>query len=101
MEPVDAGAVDDSWELATPHPQGGAYWGEAEDHLQLLSDPVNEELPAVFTTVRNASALHLIPHHGHNILHLIVSEKVGDVSRGQKVVDQHQEMFLTHLSRLY
>ena len=70
MEPVDAGAVGDGRELPPPDPKRAADRGEAEDDLQLLPDSVDEELPAVFFRVLESGALHLVPHHRHDVLHL-------------------------------
>lgn len=33
MEPVNVGAVDNSWELTSPDPEGGPHRGEAENNL--------------------------------------------------------------------
>ena len=68
VEPVDAGAVDQRWELATADPQGGAHRGEAEDHLQLLSHSVDEELPTVLSCVRDPRTLHLVPHNADDVV---------------------------------
>ena len=46
MEPVDACAVCDGRELTAPDPEGAADRREAEHDLELLPDPVDEELPA-------------------------------------------------------
>ena len=47
--------------------------------------------------VRDTGALHLIPNLTDDILDLIVSEEVGDLARGEQVVDQNQEMFIRDL----
>ena len=94
VEPVDASAICERGELATPHSQGAANRREAEHnllhekkswliihkithkmiffriHLELPPDPVDEELPAVFPGVLQPGALHLVPHHRHDVLHL-------------------------------
>ena len=44
--------------------------------------------------VRDTGALHLIPHLTDDIVDLIVREEVGDLTRGEQVVDQNQEMFI-------
>ena len=99
MEPIDAGAVDDCWKLSSPHPQCGTHWGEAEDDLQLLSHPINEELPTVLPSVDNPNTFGLIPHLVDNVLNFVVSKEVWDLSRCQQIVDQDQEFLVCNLRR--
>ena len=47
--------------------------------------------------VWDTGALHLIPHLTDDIVDLIVREEVRDLTRGEQVVDQNQEMFVRNL----
>ena len=101
VEPIDAGAVDNCWKLPCPHPQRGTHGREAEDDLQLLSHPINEELPTVLPSVHNPSTFGLVPHLVDNVLNFVVSKEVRNLSRCQQVVDQDQEFLVCNLEDLF
>ena len=87
VEPVDACAVDNCWKFPPPHPQGGSHRGEAEDDLQLLPHPVDEELPTVFPSVHDPRAFGFIPHLVDDVLNFVVGKEIWNLSRRQKIVD--------------
>ena len=97
MEPVDAGAVDEGWELAGTHSERRAHRREAQHHLQLPPHTVDEEGPAVFLGVLDPSSLHFIADPIDDILQLIISKQVGDLSRCQQVIDHHKEVLIWYL----
>lgn len=70
MEPIDAGAVDQGWELSAPDSQCAAHGRKAKDYFELSPNSVNEELPAVFTSILQSSAFHLVPHHSNDVVNL-------------------------------
>ena len=67
-------------------------------YLKLSLDSVHHELPAVFVGVLHTSSLDLIPQAVDNVLHFIVREQVRNLPRCKEVVDDHQKLFLGHLS---
>ena len=67
----------------------------------MLPDAINEELPTVLAAVLDTGALDLVPDHCHDVLDLVVSEEVGNLPGSQEVVDQHKELLLCHLQRLW
>ena len=87
MEPVDACAVCDGRELTAPDPEGAADRREAEHDLELLPDPVDEELPAVFFRVLKSGTLHFVPHHGHDVLHLQVRSITWQLYNSGQITD--------------
>ena len=97
MEPVDAGAVDDGRELASTHSEGGANRREAQHHFELSSHTVNEEGPAVLLGVLDSSTLHFVADSIDDILQLIISKQVWDLSRRKQVVDHNQKLLIWHL----
>ncbi len=92
MEPVNAGAVDNSRELSPPHTQCATHRRKAQYHLQIIinrphlknmelsmfsvhlelsSNSIDEESPAVFPGVLKASVPDLNPHPRNNVLHIV------------------------------
>lgn len=49
-------------------------------HLELSTDAIDEEFPAVLPGVLETQATHLIPHAVNDVLHLIVREQVWDLT---------------------
>lgn len=54
--------------------------GIHESHLELATDAVDEEFPAVLPGVHKAQATHLIPYTTNDVLHLIVREQIWDLT---------------------
>ena len=89
MEPVDAGAVYYSGKLPSSLPEDTSYRGETENHLQQSSDLIYEELPAVVPGVGHPGTLHLISDLIDNVVHLILTEQIRDLARGEQIIDQN------------
>ena len=71
VEPVDGRAVDDGGELPPTHAEGGANGGEAQHHLELPADAVNEEAPAVLPRVLNPCTLDLVANASDDVLKFV------------------------------
>lgn len=56
-------------------------------YLQCPPDFVNEELPAVFASVIDALPFDFRSDVADDLISLVVSDEVGDLSRGQQIVD--------------
>ena len=61
-------------------------------YLKLFADFVNEELPTVLFSVKDGDLFDLWSDRVHYLLYFVLREDVRDLSRGQKVVDQHEEL---------
>ena len=66
--------------------------------LECSPDFVDKEWPAVITAVLQSHSLHFIPHSVDDIFKFIICEQVGDFTRSQQVIDQHQEFLVGNLS---
>ena len=60
VEPIDAGAVDQSWELSGSETELVAYWGEAKANVEVASNFVKIELPQCRWFIEVAQTLGLI-----------------------------------------
>ncbi len=97
MEPVYTGTVHQGRELPGTHTQRGPNWREAQNNFQLPAHSVNEEGPAVFLCVLDACTFDLISDTIDDIVIVVIGEKTGNFTRGQKIVDDHQELLVWDL----
>ena len=97
MEPINGRAVDDGWELAAAEAQGVADGREAEDDLEEAPNAVNEEGPTVRVVVFHPGFLDGSAHAIDDVLLLVGDEKVGDLTGGEQVVDEDEELLVGNL----
>jgi hypothetical protein len=96
-EPVDDGAVHQRWELTGSAPQGLTHGREAQRHVQVLLDLVDEVVPAVIPGVLLAGALDLAPDCIDDGLLLLVGVQLCDFARREQIVDVDQEPLIGDL----
>ena len=61
VKPVKHCAVDEGWKLASPDAEFVAHRAEAQHHMQVSANLVDEEVPAVLGGVDQPRGLHFIP----------------------------------------
>lgn len=78
VEPVNAGAVDESGELTCSNLKFNTDRGETENDLEGSSDSIDEEGPAVFSRVLHSCSFDVVSHARDDFFQFIVSKKAGD-----------------------
>ena len=97
LEPVDDNAVDERREAARAHADRVADRREAEDHVQVGTDLVDEIVPAVVARVGHAATLDGRAHRVDDIVHVLGREEAGDVARREQVVHEDEELLVGDL----
>lgn len=98
MEPIDDSVVDQGRELLGSVSEGVSNRGEAESHMEVLSDTIDEELPGVVLVVEKASAFDGIADRGDDSIDVFSWEEIRDFSRGEQIVDEHKEALVGDLT---
>ena len=98
MEPVNDCAVDESRELLGSVSEGVTDGREAERHVKVLADAIEEELPAVVLVIDYAFAFHCASHRVHDVIDVFNGEEVGDLTRGKQIIDEDEEALIGDLT---
>eukprot|EP00982_Pelagococcus_subviridis_P002511 19187-Pelagococcus_subviridis.AAC.2 len=97
LEPVDDGAVDERGEVSRAHAEFVADGGEAQAHVQVLANLVDEKVPQVFIRVHDPRGFHLVPYRVAHVLLVLRGHEVGNEPAREEVVDVHQEALVHDL----
>jgi len=66
-------------------------------HLKCSTNAIDKELPTVLLGVVKTLSLYFRSHRIDNVFHVVVRKEIWNLSRGQQVVDKHQETFISNL----
>jgi hypothetical protein len=97
MEPINGRGVDESWELTSTESESITNRGEAETHVEVLTDLVNEEVHEVLWSVKDTHRLGFTSDLAQDAIKFIRSEKLRNVTSRQNIVDVDKEFVVNNL----
>ena len=98
MEPIDDCVVDQSREFLRSVSEVVTDRGEAQSHVKVSLDTVNEELPAVFFVVENAFALDGTSDTIDDAIDILNREEISDLTGGEQIIDEDKETLVGDLT---
>ena len=98
MEPIDNSVVDEGRELLCSVSEVITNRGEAQSHVKVLSDAVNEEFPAVFFVVYDTFTLDGTSDSVDNRINIFNWEEIRDFTGGKQIIDEDKEAFVCDLT---
>ena len=66
-------------------------------NLEVSSDTINEELPALLSCILKTGSFHFVPDTVDDLLNFIIREEIGNLTSGKHVVHQDKESFISNL----
>ena len=97
VEPVEDSAVHQPGELARTDAELVSHRAEAQGEVEVLTDLVDEEVPAILRSVNDARLLDLTAHRVTEAVLVFGSEELRDLSRREEVVDVNEHALLHDL----
>jgi len=97
VEPINRGGVDQTWEHTRSETESITNGREAESHVQVSADLVDEEVEDWALSVLNTVRSSLRSNFTDDTVNFILSEQFWNVAGRNDIVDINEEVILYNL----